>query len=250
MNAGFRAGPTDLAIPAVFSSFAVGQELYDASRTARPRPCGSRPTASSVDRFFPQVQAETRGGDPRHVVLAGAHLDSVPAGPGINDDGSGTAWQLALAEQLAKRKFAPRNKVRFLWFGGEEDGLIGSLYYAAQIEIVEPRLGQVIERRGQCHLLHGCALRRHLAVDQKRLREACRLSHFRQLVAGEFMLAARDDITVASLLDRRFEQHIERNLPAERFAASSAIIQPPIAPGTVSAASGLRGGIASQPRSL
>ncbi len=40
------------------------------------------------------------------MVLAGAHLDSVPAGPGINDDGSGTAWQLALAEQLAKKKFA------------------------------------------------------------------------------------------------------------------------------------------------
>ena len=81
------------------------------------------------------------------MVLAGAHLDSVPAGPGINDDGSGTAWQLALAEQLAKRKFAPRNKVRFLWFGGEEDGLIGSLYYAAQHD--GPRGGQ--DRRDDRH---------------------------------------------------------------------------------------------------
>ena len=71
------------------------------------------------------------------MVLAGAHLDSVPAGPGINDDGSGSAWQLALAEQLAKRKFAPRNKVRFLWFGGEEDGLVGSQYYARNLSQAE-----------------------------------------------------------------------------------------------------------------
>ena len=71
------------------------------------------------------------------MVLAGAHLDSVPAGPGINDDGSGTAWQLALAEQIAKQKFALRNKVRFLWFGGEEDGLVGSQYYAARLSQAE-----------------------------------------------------------------------------------------------------------------
>ncbi len=133
MNAGFRDGPTDLSIPAVFSSFAVGQELYNAANTGTPPTVRLETNGVSIDRFFPQVQAETRGGDPRHVVLVGAHLDSVPAGPGINDDGSGTAWQLALAEQLAKRKFAPRNKVRFLWFGGEEDGLVGSLYYAAQM---------------------------------------------------------------------------------------------------------------------
>ena len=63
-------------------------------------------------------------------MLAGAHLDSVPAGPGINDDGSGTAWQLELAEQIAKLGIPPRNKIRFMWFGGEEDGLVGSQYYA------------------------------------------------------------------------------------------------------------------------
>ena len=64
----------------------------------------------NVDRFFPQVIAETRKGDPRHVVLAGAHLDSVPAGPGINDDGSGSAWQLELAEQIGRsHRFKPRH---------------------------------------------------------------------------------------------------------------------------------------------
>ena len=71
------------------------------------------------------------------MVFAGAHLDSVPAGPGVNDDGSGTAFQLELAEQLAKPGTPPRNKIRFLWFGGEEDGLVGSQYYAAHLSQAE-----------------------------------------------------------------------------------------------------------------
>ena len=80
------------------------------------------------------MQAETRGGDPRTWCSPARTSTPYPAGPGINDDGSGTAWQLALAERLAEAsKFAPRNKVRFLWFGGEEDGLVGSLYYAAHM---------------------------------------------------------------------------------------------------------------------
>jgi Zn-dependent M28 family amino/carboxypeptidase len=71
------------------------------------------------------------------MVLLGAHLHSVPAGPGVNDDGSGTSFQLELAEQLAKAGTPPRNKIRFLWFGGEEDGLVGSQYYAAHLTDAE-----------------------------------------------------------------------------------------------------------------
>ena len=133
----FRAGPTDLNIPAVFSSTAVGEELYNAYTDGKNPTVRLETSGETIPHFYPQVVAETKTGDPRHLVLAGAHLDSVPAGPGINDDGSGTAWQLALAEQLAKRKFAPRNKVRFLWFGGEEDGLVGSQYYARNLSQAE-----------------------------------------------------------------------------------------------------------------
>ena len=64
--------------------------------------------------------AETRGGDPNHVVVVGAHLDSVPAGPGINDDGSGTATLLAQAEEAAEGRYNLRQKVRFAWWGAEE----------------------------------------------------------------------------------------------------------------------------------
>jgi aminopeptidase Y len=73
------------------------------------------------------VLAESKGGDPNNVVMAGAHLDSVNAGPGINDNGSGSAAILETAEQMAKVK--PRNKVRFAWWGAEESGLVGSTFY-------------------------------------------------------------------------------------------------------------------------
>jgi aminopeptidase Y len=73
------------------------------------------------------VLAESLGGDPRNVVMAGAHLDSVSAGPGIQDNGSGSAAVLETALQMARVK--PRNKLRFAWWGAEESGLVGSTHY-------------------------------------------------------------------------------------------------------------------------
>ena len=60
--------------------------------------------------------------------MAGAHLDSVPEGPGINDNGSGSSALLEVAEQLAKANKVA-NKLRFAWWGGEEAGLVGSTFY-------------------------------------------------------------------------------------------------------------------------
>ena len=73
------------------------------------------------------VIAETPDGDPNNVIVVGAHLDSVGVGPGINDNGSGSAAILEIAEQV--RKVKPRNKIRFVWFGAEEHGLLGSQAY-------------------------------------------------------------------------------------------------------------------------
>ena len=80
------------------------------------------------------VFAETPG-DPSNVVMVGAHLDSVTAGPGINDNGSGSAAILETAIQMAKT--TPRNKVRFAWWSAEESGLIGSTYYVANLPQAE-----------------------------------------------------------------------------------------------------------------
>jgi Zn-dependent M28 family amino/carboxypeptidase len=73
------------------------------------------------------VLAELAGKNADNVVMAGAHLDSVNEGPGINDNGSGSAALIEVAENLSKVK--PQNTLRFAWWGAEESGLVGSSYY-------------------------------------------------------------------------------------------------------------------------
>ena len=71
--------------------------------------------------------AEVRGRDKNNVVMAGAHLDSVEVGPGINDNGSGSAALLETALSMASMK--PHNTLRFAWWAAEEQGLVGSTSY-------------------------------------------------------------------------------------------------------------------------
>ncbi|KAI0541129.1 aminopeptidase Y [Xylaria digitata] len=90
-----------------------------------------------VDAIFEQrktwnIIAETKQGDPNNVVMLGAHLDSVQAGPGVNDDGSGTSVLLEILTELRYYEGYP-NKVRFAWWGAEESGLVGSLYYTSSL---------------------------------------------------------------------------------------------------------------------
>jgi aminopeptidase YwaD len=71
-------------------------------------------------------------------VVFSAHLDSVPAGPGANDNGSGSAVVLELAHALAQRSPSERPMtVRFALFGAEELGLDGSQYYVANLSDAE-----------------------------------------------------------------------------------------------------------------
>ena len=57
-------------------------------------------TARTEEVRTHNVVAQTRTGNPGSVVVAGAHLDSVPEGPGINDNGSGSAALLEIAVRL------------------------------------------------------------------------------------------------------------------------------------------------------
>src|ERR1041384_6011489 len=134
-NPVFVDDQVDLTIPAVVSSFALGNELYQAIKAGKNVTVNFSTFGTLQDRFLPQVIAETKGGDKNNVLVVGAHLDSVPAGPGINDDGSGTALLLAQAEAMAKNKHGKnlRQKIRFGWWGAEEEGLIGSSYYASNL---------------------------------------------------------------------------------------------------------------------
>ncbi|BBZ65590.1 lipoprotein aminopeptidase LpqL [Mycolicibacterium insubricum] len=79
------------------------------------------------------VIAQTSTGSTTDVVMAGAHLDSVPEGPGINDNGSGVAAVLETALQLGP---APQvtNAVRFAFWGAEEVGLVGSQRYVQSLD--------------------------------------------------------------------------------------------------------------------
>ncbi|MEU8616621.1 M28 family metallopeptidase [Streptomyces sp. NPDC048623] len=73
--------------------------------------------------------ADWPGGDPTQVVMSGAHLDSVTAGPGINDNGSGSAAILETALAVSRAQLQPTKHIRFAWWGAEELGLVGSKYY-------------------------------------------------------------------------------------------------------------------------
>jgi len=88
------------------------------------------------DRTTYNVLAETQTGRHENVVMAGAHLDGVGSGAGINDNGTGSAALLETALQLGG---SPKvnNAVRFAWWGAEEHGLIGSEYYVQNLDFEE-----------------------------------------------------------------------------------------------------------------
>ncbi len=77
--------------------------------------------------------ADWPGGPADQVTMFGAHLDGVSAGPGINDNGSGSAVLLENALTLAQQNPTLTRHVRFAWWTGEEQGLQGSQYYVGQL---------------------------------------------------------------------------------------------------------------------
>lgn len=117
---------TGITVPVVATSFAVGKDLAKADTVVR-----LKTDTEALPATTHNVIAESPQGNPDKVVMAGAHLDSVRAGAGINDNGSGSAGLLEVALQMATT--APKNKVRFAWWGAEELGLVGSKYYVANL---------------------------------------------------------------------------------------------------------------------
>ena len=130
---GTLSPPATMAVgPVVGTSFALGQSLANGVTTGETGITVHLKTDTiAEERTTRNVIAETPTGDASHVVVVGAHLDSVSRGPGINDDGSGTSIDLELAETYAAQGRIPetRNKLRFIWFSAEEEGLLGSQAY-------------------------------------------------------------------------------------------------------------------------
>ena len=121
--------PAVLTIPVVGASYDQGVALSQPGTTAQVK------VVEPETRTDVNVIAELPGTNTGNVVMAGAHLDSVQEGPGINDNGSGSAALLETALMIAKLK--PQNTLRFGWWGAEEEGLIGSTAYVEGLSQAE-----------------------------------------------------------------------------------------------------------------
>jgi Zn-dependent M28 family amino/carboxypeptidase len=127
---GGTLGPdTNVKIPVVSVTKSVGVQLR-----AQPGPTTIKLNASAQSFKARNVIAQTKTGSSTNVVMAGAHLDSVPEGPGINDNGSGVAAVLETAVRLGNSPQV-HNVVRFGFWGAEELGLIGSRNYVESLDL-------------------------------------------------------------------------------------------------------------------
>ncbi len=120
---------TDVKMPVVSVTKTTGEQLRNKPGTATVKLNADTKTIAARN-----VVAQTKTGSGGDVVMIGAHLDSVPEGPGINDNGSGVAAVLETALTLGN---SPKvhNAVRFGFWGAEELGLIGSRKYIASLDL-------------------------------------------------------------------------------------------------------------------
>jgi hypothetical protein len=117
----------DETIPVIFTSYDVGTQLLDQYvPDSGPVLTIDVKIIDDPNRSDWNVIADSKGGDPNNILVVDAHLDAI-YGAGMLDNGSGSATILDIAQQLQNTN--TRNKLRFIWFGGEELGLLGSQYY-------------------------------------------------------------------------------------------------------------------------
>jgi Zn-dependent M28 family amino/carboxypeptidase len=119
-------------IPVVGLSFADGSELYTQAQ-AGVTATVTTDTESNPEALTKNVIATSKRGDADQRVVVGSHLDSVVAGPGINDNGSGTSQDLEIAEEMSELGIRPRRQLTFAFWGAEEAGLLGSEHYVSTL---------------------------------------------------------------------------------------------------------------------
>ncbi len=124
--------PPFIGIPVAMTSYEVGSALYTALQAGAVNVTFN---VQTLTEEVPQYNliADSKTGDPERTIVVGGHLDSVDEGPGINDNGSGSGSIIETAEQVAKLKKKPRNRIRFALWGAEEAGLVGSTAYVADL---------------------------------------------------------------------------------------------------------------------
>lgn len=125
-------GPT-ITIPVFGATFELGQDLVELSEAPEGLTMRMALDIFREIRDTWNVLAELPGQRDDRDVVVGAHLDSVLEGPGINDNGSGSAMILDMAVEMAALGIEPVNTVRFAWWGAEESGLLGAEHYVGQL---------------------------------------------------------------------------------------------------------------------
>lgn len=125
---GTLGSTTDVKIPVVSVTKAEGARLR-----ANPGAAIIKLKAGVNVERTSNVIAQTKTGSTENVVMVGAHLDSVPEGPGINDNGTGVAAVLETALQMGSSPEVD-NAVRFGFWGAEELGLLGSADYIGKLD--------------------------------------------------------------------------------------------------------------------
>ena len=129
---GTLGGPA--TIPAVGVSFAEGESLATAVQGGTVTLHVTTSTLSETRTTYNTIADAPDAGRTDHTVVVGSHLDSVAAGPGINDDGSGSSQDLEIALKYEKAVKNPKNHLRFVFFGAEEEGLLGSTHYVDTLD--------------------------------------------------------------------------------------------------------------------
>jgi Zn-dependent M28 family amino/carboxypeptidase len=132
--------PFTPTIPVAFTSFDTGLTFYNQYQQAVTN--GSDLPVANLNIASIQkpnaedynLIAESKGGNPNSTLVVDAHLDAI-FGAGMLDNASGSATILDIAQMMQKVK--PLHKLRFIWFGGEELGLLGSAYYVNNLSPVE-----------------------------------------------------------------------------------------------------------------
>jgi Zn-dependent M28 family amino/carboxypeptidase len=127
----FITAPVNIGIPTIMTSSDMGRSLYTEDQTADVSLHVVVDATTTPNTEF-NVIADSLEGDADRTIVVGAHLDSVAAGPGINDNGSGSSTILEIAEQVSELSRDPRNRIRFAFWGAEEAGLVGSTAYVAE----------------------------------------------------------------------------------------------------------------------
>jgi Zn-dependent M28 family amino/carboxypeptidase len=121
-------------IPVAFTTFAIGQDLYNEYQAGHPPVLSLTIAAIVGNRTDWNVIADSKGGDKNHTVVVDAHLDAI-YGEGMLDNASGSVTILDIAQLM--KNVNPTNHLRFIWFGGEEIGLLGSQYYVNNLSSTE-----------------------------------------------------------------------------------------------------------------